>query len=557
MLTEIVLDDFKAFGSRQHIPLSPITLIFGANSAGKSSILQSILLLRQTLRNPEGSDALLMPKGDLTDLGSFRELIFRHDARKTVEIKISFTEDRSRRRTSFALPSLRVERMKEVGLGFHFKYDRADKLVKLKSTDFYFEDRDKPAFYLSSSEEPKRAERAFRRNGIFARQPRPITYATFQELRSIRSSHPIWKRLYEEGEPAREHYLKRLRGLVEDEVGRPELNYVARSLVYAVAQEDPEAKEAELRKKAIEVVRTQIDRLARYSFPKFLEDVKTYNANRSIAVRQFLPDDTARVASEPDDALMLRRLSESIGGHGEQYPDIIRAAISSGDDLRATLDSVVYLGPLREYPERHYIYSGNVAKDVGKSGRMLPDMLFKNASLVNETNEILRNFDIGFQLQVDKARDPKVEDVFALRLIDQKSKTSVSMLDVGFGISQVLPVIVQSMLAEDNIILIEQPEIHLHPRLQADLGSVLERAIREPRNNQFIIETHSEHLILRLQRLIREKVLNSTDVSVLYVTKGDQGSICHSIRLDESGEFIDAWPEGFFEEGYREIFANL
>ena len=87
-----------------------------------------------------------------------------------------------------------------------------------------------------------------------------------------------------------------------------------------------------------------------------------------------------------------------------------------------------------------------------------------------------------------------MEDIFALRLVNERGVT-ISVRDVGFGVSQVLPVIVQSTLSKGNVILIEQPELHLHPRLQAELGSLFARCIEEPQHNQFIIETHSEHLI--------------------------------------------------------------
>lgn len=130
---------------------------------------------------------------------------------------------------------------------------------------------------------------------------------------------------------------------------------------------------------------------------------------------------------------------------------------------------------------------------------------------------------------------------------------------MGFGISQVLPVIVQSMLSRDNTIAVEQPEIHLHPRLQAELGSLLAECIRKPYANRFIVETHSEHLILRLQRLVRNGELNAHDISVLYVSRGDkdigEGSMVSRLELDDDGSFIDNWPDGFFEEGFKEMFA--
>ena len=83
-------------------------------------------------------------------------------------------------------------------------------------------------------------------------------------------------------------------------------------------------------------------------------------------------------------------------------------------------------------------------------------------------------------------------DLFEVRLIDTRRKGHVdaALPDVGFGISQLLPFIVQSLVAEEQIISIEQPEVHVHPRLQADLGELLATAIKTDRPKQFIIETH-------------------------------------------------------------------
>jgi predicted ATPase len=146
-------------------------------------------------------------------------------------------------------------------------------------------------------------------------------------------------------------------------------------------------------------------------------------------------------------------------------------------------------------------------------------------------------------------------DLFEVRLIDTRRnhKVEVCLSDVGFGVSQILPLIVQSLSSTNRTITIEQPEVHIHPGLQADLGNLLAEAIKEPRKNQFIIETHSEHLILRLQRLVRVGRLNPNDISVIYARRGSEGSIIDHLMLDEDGNFIDDWPEGFFPERLNEL----
>ncbi|MEI6609660.1 MAG: DUF3696 domain-containing protein, partial [Deltaproteobacteria bacterium] len=235
----------------------------------------------------------------------------------------------------------------------------------------------------------------------------------------------------------------------------------------------------------------------------------------------------------------------------------------------------VYIGPLREYPERVYSYSGNIPSNVGKSGKYTPDILMKRSDLVTKINEWFKRFEIGYKLKVD----PLKRNLFALILTDIRTGCEVSPKDLGFGIGQILPILVQGALSENNILFIEQPEIHLHPRLQAELGSfIAEMAGRskydhsleaidyeeEKYGNQFIIETHSEHLVLRLLRLIRdttngelkegEKPLRPEDVAVIYAKPTEHGTELMELRISADGDFIDKWPDGFFTEREKELF---
>lgn len=147
-------------------------------------------------------------------------------------------------------------------------------------------------------------------------------------------------------------------------------------------------------------------------------------------------------------------------------------------------------------------------------------------------------------------------DAYALQLTDHRrqSPVDVSAVDVGYGIGQILPLIVESVGARNASITVEQPELHIHPRLQAELGDLLAESVLQ-RGSQYIIETHSEHLMLRLQKLVRNGTLKPNDLSVLYVNRGDDGSTVQQIRLDDAGDFLDPWPDGFFPERLSEILG--
>ena len=129
-----------------------------------------------------------------------------------------------------------------------------------------------------------------------------------------------------------------------------------------------------------------------------------------------------------------------------------------------------------------------------------------------------------------------------------------NLIDVGYGVSQVLPVI-SELLREDapTMFLLQQPEVHLHPRAQAALGSLFCQVARHDR--QLIVETHSDHLLDRVRMDVRDKKgqLRPDDVSILFFEPGDLDVRIHSLRLDEQGNVQDA-PDsyrGFFMEETR------
>ncbi|MPM91609.1 hypothetical protein SDC9_138740 [bioreactor metagenome] len=279
----------------------------------------------------------------------------------------------------------------------------------------------------------------------------------------------------------------------------------------------------------------------------FYEELMKKTQYISVDIDSFLISGVGVVTYDIDESEDLFNILNDI--RKSRIEDLI---MMTGMVYREHLDSIVYLGPLRDYPERHYIFSGTSPMNVGKSGKYTNDLLFTDKSLINEVNKWLHRFNINYEMSVDEFKNETMSDVYSMRLIDKISNVSVSPLDVGFGISQILPIIVQSIISRSSIICIEQPEIHIHPKLQAELGTFFSECIKN--KNQFIIETHSEHLMLRIQRLIREGIISNDDVSVIYIDRKSDGSKCIELRLDEEGDFIDEWPHGFFEEGYEEMF---
>lgn len=150
-----------------------------------------------------------------------------------------------------------------------------------------------------------------------------------------------------------------------------------------------------------------------------------------------------------------------------------------------------------------------------------------------------------------------------LELVTAGSELQVRTSDVGVGVSQVLPVVAAALDPHrPGITAIEQPELHLHPRMQVELGDLFAQSVDQ--GGVFLLENHSEHLMLRLLRRIEEThggelpegkpALKPDQVSVVYLDRVDGEVTATRLRIDEEGEFIDRWPHGFFDERAKELF---
>lgn len=172
----------------------------------------------------------------------------------------------------------------------------------------------------------------------------------------------------------------------------------------------------------------------------------------------------------------------------------------------------------------------------------------------------------------ESAKSSEKDIRHGLVLRDLKFNTEVALQDVGVGISQVLPILIRAYGDKNKLICIEQPEIHIHPALQAEMGDLFIESSLGKNKNTFLLETHSEHLILRILRRIRETAegemddwpeelrkacpngITPDDVSVLFVEPSNEGSKIRLIEITPDGDFAQAWPGGFFAERSKELF---
>jgi predicted ATPase len=260
------------------------------------------------------------------------------------------------------------------------------------------------------------------------------------------------------------------------------------------------------------------------------------------------------------------------------FPDEVKAYYQNGDfvaDLTLSLEQLLgrlhYLGPLRDYPSRSYTWSGEVPSDAGQFGERAVEALL--AARDRKLSRAYKARSEPFEAVIARwLRQMGLIEEFETRPIAQHrkeyeviirtqgSKHRVNLTDVGFGLSQVLPVLVECFYVPANsTVILEQPEIHLHPKVQSALADLSIEAIQareqgEARNIQLLVESHSEHFLRRLQRRIAEGAISPQDTALYFCTPGAEGSRIEHLEVDRFGN-IQNWPSDFFGDEMGDLAA--
>ncbi|WP_415355705.1 AAA family ATPase [Halioglobus sp. Uisw_031] len=592
MLKYLKIQNFKAFGpNTPPIELAPITLIFGQNSAGKSSILQALSLLKQTQEYGFG-DTPLLPRveGGLVDLGSYKEFVFDHDDSCEMKLGLSFTQSKVQARaismpgaggmeygfkisessgdivfSNFriltsdlqeSLATLKVKRGTTRDLRGYPPSSRAS----LQGTRYQIDSERRP--FVATCTDISKKEYVWEELYQFWFENREIVIDSMSEKLSLKEREYASRE--SEGDPRREH-MARMLGDLEDKGkdGNAIGSFNDRRMHLRRALEEQRENFKKLQSEAEEEISHIKETIKFYSrefgINEFIERFVAWGLKQRSAVIGFsISGRNVRDSSSLPEVFALEEygVSKSSGrfASSSNYVDVMRTSSVLSRGVVESLSALFPMGPFRRPPERWYFFTGTSPKDVGYKGDHLPDLLYRKPEVLKRANEWLERLEIGYQLRIKEIGDSG-SDLFEVRLIDSRrdKEVEVALSDVGFGISQILPFIVQSLASRDRVISIEQPEVHIHPRLQADLGDLIAESISKPYSHQFLIETHSEHLILRMQKLVREGKLRPEDLSVLFVSRGKLGSEVNRIRLDKDGDFIDEWPGGFFSERRREL----
>lgn len=447
MLTKLHLKNFKAWKDTGPIRLAPLTVIFGANSAGKSSLGHLLLALKQTALSADRKRALHL--GDAStqiDLGTFADCMHGHDLNNSLDFKL--------------------------------------------------------AWHL----------------------PKPL------EVRD-----PLQPSLRYSGDS-----LELKVSLVAGKSGQPEVQ----SLRYDLANAGKEVLNVNL---------------ARGENRKFSLDSNHYEFK--------MADGRKWPLEEPEKFYRVSEISMARFKNASFLTDFALAT-------ETMLGSISYLGPLRNPPKRTYQWSGDTPEGVGQLGENTIAAILaaqNEGRMLNRGpkrprqpfTEFIANWlkDLGIihSFIVKPVAEGRKE--YEVLVKTHAKAPEVKITDVGFGVSQVLPVLVQAFYCPPNsTVWMEQPEIHLHPQVQAELADVFISATRAreasgPRNVQLIIESHSEHFLNRLQRRIAEGEITPDDVAIYFCKKTGSSTELEPLELNIFGD-IENWPEDFFGDEMADLTAR-
>jgi len=608
MITKLNLKNFKTFGdSLQTIPLKKLTLIFGANSSGKSSIIHSLLLLKQSAMD---TSIILLPKGNMIDLGTFKEMIYCHLSDKIMSIGIEIdgkeeiTWDFESKENIISIKSFNgrtskfVRHLENAFFGsYGFDAEKIDcknypfvKTIKKLTKDinskisislsadtycYSFNIQTEKFLTVLMKRKPQRDKllRKLEEWGVAGEEFTKVLDKLPEKLKSNKNYFDqelsdIDKDIIEHIDlPYRDWklYNKNFYQWCEnqffeeiDDASEPHYH-----IMREIATKYPRIEEKDINSikefissnkqvtkkyiKELKDLKDESDRieLAEHlgSMIQFFDFIMTKNPIQfKLREEDSYYDETSYYAFEEYLYLTMDLLRPL---------EIFSQVVSKFWEI---IDKVVFIGPIRQKPERYYFSGGYIPLNVGQVGEKTAELMFHNKKLVNQINHAFEFFNIDYEVFVKPVSDSS-SDVFTITLLDKKSHTEVSQSDVGFGLSQLLPIIVQAYIATNKIICIEQPEIHLHPKLQSKLGEFFINRINETEDCQFIIETHSEHLLLRVQNLIRKGILSKEDVEILYVEKSEKATVVYPLEINKRGEFIDSWPDDFIDQNLEDILG--
>ncbi|MBO6586786.1 MAG: DUF3696 domain-containing protein [Gracilimonas sp.] len=509
-----IIENFKAYSDRQEIIIKPITLIFGTNNAGKSSLLKSLMYVHHFFKYKQ-SDLIEVQEGDeIIDYGGIHQIInygaeggkFRFG--REIKVKGDINRDIFREIAN----TLNTAQITDLNLAF-FKWEgdlKWEVEIDVKNFD---------ATYITSVE---------------------LLFNDIKGEVSILSDNGVEKENFNFPETAK---LK----LAQDNENKPYLNLKefsdgAEILIMSL-----------LNKNIMKSETGNLLHLEISNLKKLIDSAEISITGDFLRIRQDGNFSEIYNWNERESELIKSDIHNFINDFfinpfNEIYPFRVR--------------TTSYFGPLRAIPER--IVNSTHIEDNAWYNLLEDDFGFEDYETGEETSyrEIINmiltsedrlNLNLEFVQETFKSNLNDHREIKNLALRNTISGHILSLRDVGTGLSQLLPIVVELISRfENDDIIIEQPELHLHPGLQSKFGRLLSYTFRPNRN--IIMETHSEHIIKSLQLEVTkyhtsdgEQGISKDDIAILYVSNKEGGAHVREMKLDESGAFTEPWPDDFFE----------
>ncbi|KCZ71338.1 Protein of unknown function (DUF3696) [Candidatus Methanoperedens nitroreducens] len=435
MLKELYIHNFKSLRDTGKLEIKPITFLVGPNSSGKTSIFQAILTLRQTIQNRDMKSALILQ--DYIDLGSFKDIVWEHNLKNNITIKLADTKNKFEVEFAFQKSNESIFLKRFRNFGVH-------------SDTIYFDNFD--------------YEVVRNRNGSY-----------FLNISNLKN-----------------HMGKKY-----------EIDFFKFFKIKNIVLGDNELIKVEE-----EIIKTEKNKHTKKLKNKLYKNI--------------------------DDIYLILFVEN-------QEKKLIKL-----------FDHIFHIGPLRREPQRIYTASGAVPLEVGKSGEWVVDELISNPETKERVNKWFKEFCIASDFKVQELR--RGSKRYEIIIKEFNTGIWINIADVGFGASQILPIIVEGFITKDSTILVEQPEIHLHPKAQATMGDLLVDIAKNGQNS-VIVETHSDLIISRVCTRIAQGKLNNDDVAVYYFNPTKDGTEVIDVTINKKGQFQN-FPEGFFEERYEEALMS-
>lgn len=599
MITKWTIRNFKSVSKKTELKFEPLTIFAGANSSGKSTIIQSLLLTAQTIQNPVTSRSVIL-NGHISKFGNFNDIL-SHDSIENKEIEIGFTlvpkkneifdEFSSRRfifsneeeinkldlQFSFTSDNNQIEQLNPVLVNVNISSELIGKIkqkINIKKTTKSIEER-KIEFKLESLTNIDKQSLEYEVD-ISQKTIPSIRYFGMpmnMKFVGVNLLHFLPYNItgvYNELDSEISYILKTLEGkisyidfdnIVHDKVI---LNDKFKALIINIFDnlaEDTTNDEI-LNKRIIE------------SFKKSLKNLKVsftlQNLKRCLSNRYF---QRTIATSFEDKKTEIATIFSKLQSDKFNTLRTIPLHLPEVDYIENFFKRhVKYLGPLRDEPKAIYPLEGYAdSTDVGFKGENTAAVLevHKNTTISyipssefenNKENKsaisaTLQTAVLDWLIYLGVATDYNTSDKgklgHELTVSTDSSNNFQDLTHVGVGVSQVLPILVLSLLAKsDSTLIFEQPELHLHPKVQTRLADFF--ISLNSTEKQCIVETHSEYLINRLRYLVAiSKGDSLSNNSIIYfVEKENSISKYSEIRVNKYGVIKD-WPKGFFDESEK------